>query len=1052
MKRIAAGTYHSVALKSDGTLAAWGDNSSGECNVPGGNNYVAVAAGAYHSIALKSDGSLAAWGDNSLGECNVPGGNDYVAVAVGDVHSVALKTDGTLVAWGINLDGQCNVPGGNNYVAVAAAKSSCVALKTDGTLAAWGDNSLGQCNVPDGNNYVAVAAAGFCGLALKSDGTLAAWGDNSFDLCNVPSGNNYVAVAGGFYHCVALKSDGTLAAWGDNSFGQCNIPSGLDLIPPETPGTLTVVAGPEIDLMEKTAGVDVIVPLGTSKAAAGDTVKLLVNGTDFGIPVVHTITAAEITAGSCTVTIPATAGGGWDTDGSKAITARIIDGTGPGPVSQALTLNLDTVAPSGNLSINDGASLTINLVVKLTITADGTGSGLAQMRFSNDNQNWSNWEPFASSKNWTLGDSTDGIFTVYVGIQDIAGNISVFSDTITVKVDNPVFTPAGGNFNSPFAVSITCTTPGAEIRYTTDGSQATEISNLYKGIPILINSAATITAKAFKSGWPSSDPVSAVYTIISNTVIVQPGDKDSPASANLLRTAQNFENNLAVQFDSATLWLGKGETGKLSDLWLCYPTLIGYGTGQIPENVKIVSAKLVLTVKGFKGNPYLTHKINLYQISDPDNFGAPYFGESGLRNGLDYQYRDHRPGRNIKWTNNDKNGDGNANIGDLISGNTPVDTYEVIPAYFNEEGYTQIRLDVTESIKSWLSGSANQGWFLSGDAADKWSFDDGVEFYGITDSIIANRPKLEVTFLDTNADNNPPGTVTNLNADCAGGQVSLSWNNPTDNDFRGVLILRKVGLIPTDPTDGLAVYDQPGTVGSPVTYRDTGLTNDQTYYYAVFTYDNLRNYSRGTSIKAIPTAGGRVPDAPYGLTVGLNGNALTFNWTDQSSNEKWFLLEQQNGTGDFVTVAYPAANQQSFATTLDDPNFNLTPNTGYTYRISAVNNYGSSLPSATYSLNTGAFLQSPADLAWTIISAGRVNVSWTNQALDATGYRVAVCNSSREELWSYSLAADAESFSVTGLKPGTEYLIKVVVIKGIETAAIWTEPIITAVDPKGGLL
>lgn len=717
-----------------------------------------------------------------------------------------------------------------------------------------------------------------------------------------------------------------------------------------------------------------------------------------------------------------------------------------------LSVTYDSVSPTGTLGINSGSELTYNLAATLTITVnDGSGCGVSQIRFSNDNQTWSDWENFITSKSWALGAATDGICTIYAEIQDLAGNIGVISDTIVIKATIPTINPTSGTYNI-LAVSMKCATTGAEIRYTTDGSEPTENSTLYSGIPLTLSADTTVTAKSFMSGWTVSDSVSANYTINSTTATYQPGFNDPPTSANLLQTAQNFENDLAVQFNSTTLWMGKGKTGKISDLWLYYPNLIGYGTGQIRENVKIVSAKLVLTVKGFKGNPYLAHKINLYQISDPDNLGAPYFGESGLRNGLDYQYRDHRPGRNVKWTNNDKNGDGNANLGDLISGNTPVDTYEVIPAYFNEEGDTQIRLDVTESIKSWLTGNPNHGWFLSGDAADKWSFDDGVEFYGITDSIIANRPKLEVTFLDTDADNNPPGIVTNLNADCASGQVSLSWNNPTDNDFSGVLILRKVGLIPTDPTDGLAVYDQQGTVGSLVTYRDTGITNDQTFYYAVFTYDNLRNYSRGISIKAIPTAGGRAPDAPAGLTVGLNGNALTFSWTDQSSDEKWFLLEQQKGTGDFVTVACPAANQQSFTTTLDDPDFELTPNTNYTYRISAVNDYGASIPSATYSLNTGAFLQSPANLAWTIISAGRVNVSWTNQAPDATGYRVAVCNSSREELWSYSLAADVESFSVTGLKPGMEYLIKVVVVKGIETAAVWTEPIITAVDSKGGLL
>jgi alpha-tubulin suppressor-like RCC1 family protein len=62
-KRIEAGEYHSLALKSDGTVAAWGLNNNGQCNVPEGlNSVVAVAAGNAHSLALKSDGTVAAWG------------------------------------------------------------------------------------------------------------------------------------------------------------------------------------------------------------------------------------------------------------------------------------------------------------------------------------------------------------------------------------------------------------------------------------------------------------------------------------------------------------------------------------------------------------------------------------------------------------------------------------------------------------------------------------------------------------------------------------------------------------------------------------------------------------------------------------------------------------------------------------------------------------------------------------------------------------------------------------------------------------------------------
>lgn len=71
---ISAGYRHNLAVKSDGTVVAWGDNGHGQCNVPPTlNNVVDVAAGTYHSLALKSDGTVVAWGyASSAGETAVP--------------------------------------------------------------------------------------------------------------------------------------------------------------------------------------------------------------------------------------------------------------------------------------------------------------------------------------------------------------------------------------------------------------------------------------------------------------------------------------------------------------------------------------------------------------------------------------------------------------------------------------------------------------------------------------------------------------------------------------------------------------------------------------------------------------------------------------------------------------------------------------------------------------------------------------------------------------------------------------------------------------------
>jgi len=106
---VAGGSTHSLGLKPDSTIVAWGGNEYGQCIVPVPNeSFVALAVGSYHSLGLKSDGTIVAWGSNWAGQCTVPAPNGgFVAIAGGGDHSLGLKSDGTIVAWGANTSGQC---------------------------------------------------------------------------------------------------------------------------------------------------------------------------------------------------------------------------------------------------------------------------------------------------------------------------------------------------------------------------------------------------------------------------------------------------------------------------------------------------------------------------------------------------------------------------------------------------------------------------------------------------------------------------------------------------------------------------------------------------------------------------------------------------------------------------------------------------------------------------------------------------------------------------------------------------------------------------------
>ena len=235
---MAAGAWHSLALRAEGTVVAWGDDADGQCDVPWTlQPALAVAGGGYHSLAIQADGTVAAWGAGDYGQTNVPAGlANVIAIGTGTWHSLALRRDGTVAAWGDNSWSQSSVPVGlSNVVAIAAGGSHSLALQASGAVVAWGDNTnaegdfVGQSVVPTNlTNVMAIAAGEYHSLAVRADGTVAAWGDDSQGQCDAPVGlSNVVAVAGGGAHSLALRADGTVAAWGANWNGQCSLPSGL---------------------------------------------------------------------------------------------------------------------------------------------------------------------------------------------------------------------------------------------------------------------------------------------------------------------------------------------------------------------------------------------------------------------------------------------------------------------------------------------------------------------------------------------------------------------------------------------------------------------------------------------------------------------------------------------------------------------------------------------------------------------------------------------------------------------------------------------------------
>lgn len=289
--QFAAGGNQTIGLKADGKLYSWGSNIRGQLgdgtsfdrNVPtvvSGNSsaWKQVAVGDRFAVAIRTDGTLWAWGYNLFGQLGdgtqidrlvpvqVGTAKNWSNVAAGKAHVVALQTtttgtttSSTMWVWGSNANGQLGITGTatdgfrprqvgtatDNWLTIAAGDAHTLAIKGDQTLWAWGDNTNGQLGNGSsaGGNVTApvqigtalwsyVAAGGEHSLAIRNAGTLWGWGKNESGQvgngststqtapAQIGAATDWARVAGGVAHSVGVRNNGTLWAWGSNNEGQ----------------------------------------------------------------------------------------------------------------------------------------------------------------------------------------------------------------------------------------------------------------------------------------------------------------------------------------------------------------------------------------------------------------------------------------------------------------------------------------------------------------------------------------------------------------------------------------------------------------------------------------------------------------------------------------------------------------------------------------------------------------------------------------------------------------------------------------------------------------
>jgi alpha-tubulin suppressor-like RCC1 family protein len=239
VKVVSSGLQHCLALKTDGTVWAWGDNEWGQLGdstttnrylptqVKNLEGIIAISAGDYHSLALKSDGTVWAWGDNESGELGdgtttdsyvpvqVKGLNHIITIAAGEAQSLALKSDGTVWSWGNNENGQAGngtqnstanpgvltpvqVPNLKNVVAIAEGRMPGGGPYWDGGTIKYGE--------------------GYC-MVLKSDGTVWDWGEVSYPTetsfktkpVQVMGLSGVKAIAAGDNYAIAILTNSPIA-------------------------------------------------------------------------------------------------------------------------------------------------------------------------------------------------------------------------------------------------------------------------------------------------------------------------------------------------------------------------------------------------------------------------------------------------------------------------------------------------------------------------------------------------------------------------------------------------------------------------------------------------------------------------------------------------------------------------------------------------------------------------------------------------------------------------------------------------------------------------
>lgn len=572
---IAAGDNHSVALKNDGTIYSWGNGGNGQLGDGGTSNRnspyavlnqlaIAIGAGANHTLIIKADGSMKSWGGNASGQLgdgttsqatnpvSVSTVSSMASVAGGNAFTVARKSDSTAYGWGLNGNGQL---GDGTTTTPRLTAVQITGLST---------------------NAVSLAAGYRHGLAVKSDGTVASWGYNFYGALGDGTTTQRTApvavndltgiaeVEAGEYHSVAVASDGSVWVWGRNASGQVGDGTNIDRLSPvkvAEAGYSWKVGTPTLSPLPNTYNNSQTVTI--SCATAGATIRYTTDGSE---PTTSSTAYASPVAVAVTTTLKAKAfkSGLSDSNVAEGVyTLKVATPTfspGGGTYTTAQTVTLSTASSGATLRYTtDGSDPTGSSTAYASPLSISTGTTLKVKGFKT---NWTDSDtatatytfnygtlaaptmspatgtytssvdvtmsgPAGATIRYTTNGSTPSSgSTIYTGAVSVIATTTLkarafhpdwttsatTTETYTVKVATPTFTPDGGAYGASQTITIATATSGATITYTLNGIDPTPSDTSIASGGTIVVGNFTLKARAFKSGCTDSDVKSAAYT------------------------------------------------------------------------------------------------------------------------------------------------------------------------------------------------------------------------------------------------------------------------------------------------------------------------------------------------------------------------------------------------------------------------------------------------------------------------------------------------------------------------------------------------------------